>query len=261
MKKIYIIICLVVTALLLSGCVATELQGEYGQKEFATNNEVKIKISDITYYEDYVSLVIAMENISASTIEYGPLDFVLKYGDEDKYVRHSFSSREDSSLSAGGQIVWELQFKYISLDDLKLVYKKDFEDKTITISLDYKESVGIKAFSCNDERHPLDVAICETVNARGMGAIIDKNVTVDEKKELVTTIQKIEGVKSVKYVAKETLLQTLFNYSQHYMDGTVDLYALKDVFIIELNNGVVLSDVATQIEAIAGIKSVSYWTK
>lgn len=261
MKKIYKLICLGLVSILLSGCVATELQGEYGQKEFATNNEVKIKISDITYYEDYVSLVLAMENISTSTIEYGPLDFVLKYGDEDKYVRHSYSSREDSSLRAGGQIVWELQFKYISLDDLKLVYKKDFDDKTITISLDYEESVGIKAFSCNDERHPLDVAICETVNARGMGAIIDKNVTVDRKKELVIALQQIEGVKSVKYVAKETLLQTLFNYSQHYSDGTVELYALKDVFIIELNSGVVVSDIAVQIEALEGINSVSYWTK
>lgn len=261
MKKIYKLICLSLVSILLSGCVATELQGEYGQKEFATNNEVKIKISDITYYEDYVSLVLAMENISASTIEYGPLDFVLKYGDEDKYVRHSYSSREDSSLRSGGQIAWELQFKYISLDDLKLVYKKDFDDKTIVISLDYEESVGIEAFSCNDEHHPLDVAICETVNARGMGAIIDKNVTVEEKKALVTSIQQIEGVKGVKYVAKETLLQTLFNYSHHYLDGTVELYALKDVFIIELNKGVVVSDVATKVEALNGISSVSYWTK
>ena len=261
MKKIYKLICLSLVSILLSGCVATELQGEYGQKEFATNNEVKIKISDITYYEDYVSLVLAMENISASTIEYGPLDFVLKYGDEDKYVRHSYSSREDSGLRSGGQIAWELQFKYISLDDLKLVYKKDFDDKTIVISLDYEESVGIEAFSCNDEHHPLDVAICETVNARGMGAIIDKNVTVEEKKALVTSIQQIEGVKGVKYVAKETLLQTLFNYSHHYLDGTVELYALKDVFIIELNKGVVVSDVATKVEALNGISSVSYWTK
>ena len=50
MKKIYKLICLSLVSILLSGCVATELQGEYGQKEFATNNEVKIKISDITYY-------------------------------------------------------------------------------------------------------------------------------------------------------------------------------------------------------------------
>jgi len=261
MRKIYKLICLILLVVFLSGCVATELQSEYGQKEFATNNEVNIKISDITYYEDYVSIIVAMENISTSTVEYGPLDFVLRYGNEGKYIRHSYSSREDSSLGPGGQISWEIQFKYISLDDLKLVYKKDFEDKTIVISLDYEESVGIEAFSCNDEHHPLDVAICETVNARGMGAIIDNNISVEQRKTLVTTLQQIEGVKSVKYVAKETLLQTLFNYSHHYLDGTVELYALKDVFIIELNSGEVVSDVATKIEAVDGISSVSYWTK
>ena len=261
MKKIYKLLFLVLLVVFLSGCVATELQSEYGQKEFATNNEVNLKISDITYFEDYVSIVVAMENISSSSVEYGPLDFVLQYGDDKKYIRHSYSSREDSVLSTNGQITWELHFNYISLDDLKLVYKKDFEDKTIVISLDYEESVGIEAFSCNDEHHPLDVAICETVNARGMGAIIDKSVTVEEKKALVTSIQQIEGVKGVKYVAKETLLQTLFNYSQHYLDGTVELYALKDVFIIELDKGVVVSDVATKVEALDGITSVSYWTK
>lgn len=261
MKRIYKLVCLSLLVIILTGCVAVDLQSEYGQKDFASNNEVRIKISDITYFEDYVSIVIAMENIGTSTVECGPLDFVLKYGDEGKYVRHFYSSREDSILRSGGQIAWELQFKYTSLDDLKLVYKKDFEDKTIIISLDYEESVGIEAFSCNDEKHPFDVAICETVKAKGMGAVIDKNVTVEQKKVILSTIQQIDGVKSVRYVAKETLLQTLFNYSHHYLDGTVELYALKDIFIVDLESGVVVSDIATKIETINGISSVSYWTK
>ena len=79
-----LLLFLVLLVVFLSGCVATELQSEYGQKEFATNNEVNLKISDVTYFEDYVSIVIAMENISSSNVEYGPLDFVLQYGDDKK---------------------------------------------------------------------------------------------------------------------------------------------------------------------------------
>ena len=258
MKYIRNIIIILVIALCLTGCWKEKHKQEYNYDELATNKEVNIKISDVRYYEDYVSILIAFENISEDGIEYDPLDFVLQSsnGDNERYI---YSSKDGSSLSANGQIMWELHFEYSSVDNLKLVYKKDFIDKTIVINLDYDEETGETSHNCSDESTPFDVALCESVSNNGTIAVVEDGLDDAEMSDLMNDIELISGIESITFVSREELLSILIRSSEEYAGGTLDMYNIKSAFIINLNADVEVKTVVNQIKKIKGIERVSYW--
>lgn len=245
---------------MLTGCGKEKVKQEYNYDEIATNKEVNIKISDIRYYEDYVAILIAFENISEDGIEYDPLDFVLQTskGDNERYI---YSSKEGSSLSANGQIMWELHFEYSSVDNLKLVYKKDFADKTIVINLDYDEETGRTSYNCSDESNPFDVALCEAVSNNGTIAVVGDGLSDAEMSDLMNDIELISGIESITFISKQELLSILIESSEEYSGGTLDMYNIKNAFIINLNNNVEIKTVTNQIMKLEGIEKVSYWYK
>lgn len=260
MKRVRNLVILLVMILCLTGCGKELVKQEYNYDEIATNKEVNIKISDIRYYEDYVAILIAFENISEDGIEYGPLDFVLQSnnGDNERYI---YSSKEGSSLSANGQIMWELHFEYSSVDNLKLVYKKDFTDKTIVINLDYDEETGGNSHNCSDENTPFDVALCEAVSNNGTIAVIEDGLSDAEMSDLMNDIELISGIESVAFVSKHELLSILIKSSEEYAGGTLDMYNIKSAFIINLSGDVEVKAVTNQITKLKGIERISYWYK
>lgn len=260
MKNIRNIVIILVMALCLTGCGKEKVKQEYNYDEIATNKEVNIKISDVRYYEDYVAILIAFENISEDGIEYGPLDFVLQSnnGDNERYI---YSSKEGSSLSANGQIMWELHFEYSSVDNLKLVYKKDFTDKTIVINLDYDEETGGNSHNCSVENTPFDVALCEAVSNNGTIAVIEDGLSDAEMSDLMNDIELISGIESVAFVSKHELLSILIKSSEEYAGGTLDMYNIKSAFIINLSDDVEVKAVTNQITKLKGIERISYWYK
>lgn len=260
MKRVRNLVILLVMILCLTGCGKELVKQEYNYDEIATNKEVNIKISDIRYYEDYVAILIAFENISEDGIEYGPLDFVLQSnnGDNERYI---YSSKEGSSLSANGQIMWELHFEYSSVDNLKLVYKKDFTDKTIVINLDYDEETGGNSHNCSDENTPFDVALCEAVSNNGTIAVIEDGLSDAEMSDLMNDIELISGIESVAFVSKHELLSILIKSSEEYAGGTLDMYNIKSAFIINLSDDVEVKAVTNQITKLKGIERISYWYK
>ena len=261
MKNLRNIVILLVMVLCLTGCGKEHVKQEYNYDEIATNKEVNIKISDIRYYEDYVAIFIAFENISEDGIEYGPLDFVFQSnnGDNERYI---YSSKEEgSSLSANGQIMWELHFEYSSVDNLKLVYKKDFTDKTIVINLDYDEETDVTSHNCSDENTPFDVALCEAVSNNGTIAVIEDGLSDAEMSDLMNDIQLIPGIESITFISKQDLLSILIKSSEEYAGGTLDMYNIKNAFIINLSDDVEAKTVTNQITKLKGIERISYWYK
>lgn len=242
MKYIRNIIIILVIALCLTGCGKNKVKHEYNYDEIATNKEVNIKISDVRYYEDYVAILIAFENISKDGIEYDPLDFVLQTsnGDNERYI---YSSKEGSSLSANGQIMWELHFGYTSVDNLKLIYKKDYLDKTIVINIGYDEENGELSYSCKDKITPFDIALCEVVNNNEIVVVIDDVLSDTEMRDLMNDIKSISGIESITFIDRQDLLSTLIKSYEEYSDGTTDMYNIKDVFVINLNGNVEIKEV------------------
>ena len=255
MKKLVV---LFIVLILLCGCGKSNKERIYNYDEIATNGEVNIKISDITFYEDYVELILAFENISKNGIEYDPLDFTLQTsdGNNEKYI---YSSREATSLSSGGQITWKLRFNYYSAEDMKLVYKKDFNNKTITILIDYDKLTGIPFNSCNTNGDPFEIAVCETVNGKGIVIVLEDNLTNDETNTLLNNIKSISGVQTIIEVSKEDLYNTLVDNHPRYENSSIDTLNFEDVIIIKTATATDIGNLAKNIQIIKNVKSVMYW--
>lgn len=71
-----------------------------------------------------------------------------------------YSSKNDSTLSSNGQIMWELKFNYTLPTNLNIVYKNAFKDKKVIIKLDDNSNPGLETHNCIDEKSPFSVAFC-----------------------------------------------------------------------------------------------------